>query len=253
MTLTDGPISMRRFADQKQIEADVQKEIAGLKDKSGIAFRVEPRCRVCQQETSRMMVNKMLANAMTYTEIFEMAEMAINPTRAKNSKVTYHSIRLHAQRHFNLEEPAKGAYRRMLERRKAESAIQQRGVERLITALGFLDVVVQKGYETLIKDETYISATVGMEAAIKLHELSRREAGQQEVAELKQQLNVALSAVKEVVPQEYWAEIVARIEDAETRVGTHVVDAEVIGDYDEDDDEPYSPPVEGDIDDTLES
>ena len=253
--MTTVPVrrGLRRPVDE-QIEADVARELKKIKGKTyGVEFFIEPRCRVCQHEDSRALVNRMLAHAMSYPEIVRICELSINPSRAKNNKINYRSVRWHARNHFNIEEPAKAIYRGILERRAAEAEQAVDGVVRLVTAMGYLDVMAQKGYETLVKDDTYISPALGMDAVVKLHEMTRKAAGAQEIAELRQQLAVIQSAVKEVVPQEFWAQIVARIEYAEGRMATPV-DVEVLDDYDDygDDDEPYSPPIEADVDDSLE-
>lgn len=245
-----------------RIEADVRREVAKLRDQQPVQFHDGPRCRVCREEGSRNLVNQMLANAKGYSEILGMVELTINPLRAKNAKITWRSIQNHAHRHFNVEEPAKAAYRDILERRAAERAVAVRaegelavaGVTRLITAYGYLDVMAQKGYETLIKDETVVSPTTGMEAVVKLHELLHRDDDDREAAELRAQLAIIRSAVKDVVPEEFWNEIVSRIEDAEARMSTNVVDVEVVDGEDDDyDDEPFDPHAEMDPDDSLEN
>lgn len=240
-------------AVERRIDADVRKEIAALNEAPG-GVKFEPRCRVCQFPQSRSMVNKMLAHAFPLTDIFETVELAINPSRAKNAKISYDSIATHARKHFNLDEPAAAAYRKILARRQAEEETVRGGVARLINAMGYLDVVAQKGYETLVKEDTQVSVDLGMEAAVKLHQLTHKDAGAQEVAELRQQLAIIKTAVKDVVPQEYWSEIVERIEDAESQLGTEadIVDVEVVDDYDDDGDEGYSPPIDADYDDPIE-
>lgn len=252
--MTETPIrkGIREVISQRQIEFDVRAEVAKVKREQIVKPVQEPRCRICQHEDSRNMVNKMLSYAMTYAEILRMCELAVNPSRAKNNKISYKSVMNHAIKHFNLEEPTKAVYRAILERRANEMELAGEGVGRLLTALGYLDVVAQKGYETLVEPTTTISPTLGMEAIVKLHQLTRKGAGEQEAAELRQRLAVVESAVKDVVPQEYWSEIISRIEDAEGRVHEDTLDVEVVDDYD-DDGEAYSPPVEADADDTLES
>ena len=245
--------------DLSQVQAEVDQEVAKLRDQQPVQFHDGPRCRICREDKARNAVNKMLANAMPYVDILEMCELSINPHRAKNAKITYFVIKYHAKRHFNVEEPAKAAYRAILERRaaeaRAEGVLAMEGITRLITAFGFLDVVAQRGYETLVREETVIPVALGMDAVVKLHDLLRSDAGDQENARLKAQLSIMQGAIKEVVPEHYWGEIIARIEDAEARMSANIVDAEVMpDDYDDygDDDEGYSPPAERDHDDTLE-
>lgn len=240
-------------AVERQIDAEVKKEVAALNEAPG-GVKFEPRCRVCQHPQSREMVNKMLAHAFPITDIFETVELAINPSRAKNAKISYDSIATHARKHFNLDEPAAAAYRNILARRQTEEETIRGGVARLINAMGFLDVVAQKGYETLVKEDTQVSVDLGMEAVVKLHQLTHKDAGAQEIAELRQQLAIIKTAVKDVVPQEYWAEIIERIEDEESRISSesNIVDVDVVDDDYDDDGEGYSPTVDADYDDSLE-
>ena len=238
-----------------RLEADVRREIAAIPELD--QRRKEQKCRVCQDEATRTVVNKLLANMVPHSEILKIVDLSINPQRAKNSKVNYDSIQRHAKRHFNIAEPAKAMYRDMMERRAAEYEQQQReagitGIVNLITAFGFLDVVAHKGYETLIDENTRVPVQQGMDAVIKLHEMTKMTAREQENAELRQQLSLIQSAVKEVVPKEYWDDIISRIEDAEGRYISSVVDAEVVEEEYAEDDEPFAPMIESDDDDDLE-
>lgn len=240
--------------DPRQLEADVRRELASIPDIGQV--KKSQQCRVCMDEPTRVTVNKLLANMLPYIEIHRAIDSSINPLRPKNRKVTYESIKRHAKNHFNIEEPAKALYRDMMERRAAEIATQNRqdgieGVVTMVNAFGFLDVVAHKGYETLIDEGTRVPVQQGMDAVIKLHDMTKMTAREQETAELKQQLALIKSAVREVVPQEYWDDIVARIEDGEGRYASSVLDAEVVED-EYADDEPYSPMIEADDDDDLE-
>ena len=261
MTITSdrrGPTTPQKYVDK--IDEDVAKEIAKIRRGEGVvaAPKREPRCRVCQYDDSRLMVNKLLANAVPIPEILQVVEASVNPNRPKKARITYQSLYYHSKRHFNLDEPAKARYRDILERRaveqsamtQAEGVLAEQGVVRLMTALGYLDVMAHKGYQTLVSEDVVISPALGMEAVVRLHEMTRRDMGSKQIAELRQQLAVIQSAVREVVPQEYWAEIVARIEEAESRTADNIVDVEVV--EDEDDDEPFDPIIEADIDDSIE-
>ena len=93
--------------------ADVLDETAAL---NGLAprhngFHLEPRCRVCRNDTLRIKVNNLLASEASYTMILR----ALRDDNAKPDRVTIDSIRNHTVRHFPVQNVAKPTYRRILE------------------------------------------------------------------------------------------------------------------------------------------
>jgi hypothetical protein len=76
--------------------------------------RREPRCRICRDETVRVLVNKLLdwhgapiilgrgkTHRITYAEILRTLE-PLNEGRDKRDRITYHSLLVHAKRHYDL-------------------------------------------------------------------------------------------------------------------------------------------------------
>jgi len=247
---------VRRYVQPYEIDLAVQSEMRKLPEKiPKLNHHRGQRCRVCQNPDSRALVNKMLAHLMTCADIHQVIDLMVNPNRAKNAKISYRSVWYHARNHFNIDDPAGAYYRELMEKQATAHQTEEgiNGINRLLNAFGYLDVMAHRGYETLIKEDTYISPTTGMEAILKLHALTQRAAGHHTEVELRQQLAVIQNAVKEIVPQEYWNAIIERIEDGETKAISSVMEAEVVDDYDDyGDDEPFSPLVEADTDDTLE-
>jgi hypothetical protein len=76
--------------------------------------RREPRCRICRDETMRVLVNELLdwhgapiilgrgkTHAVTYADILRDLE-PLNKGRDKRHRITYDSLRIHAKRHYDL-------------------------------------------------------------------------------------------------------------------------------------------------------
>ncbi len=86
--------------------------------------RREPRCRVCRDETVRVVVNKLLdwrgvpiirkgrkAHRITLTEIPRSLE-PLNEGRDQRDQITYDNLWVHGKRHYDFA--ATAAYRRTL-------------------------------------------------------------------------------------------------------------------------------------------
>lgn len=77
--------------------------------------RKEPRCRICRDETVRVVVNELLdlrgapaivvggkTHRITYTDILRTLE-PINEGREARDRITYDSLWIHARRHHDLD------------------------------------------------------------------------------------------------------------------------------------------------------
>jgi hypothetical protein len=88
--------------------ADVLDETAAL---NGMApringFHLEPRCRVCRNDSLRIKVNNLLAGGTSYAMILR-ALRDDNAKLDKPDQVTIDSIRNHTDRHFPVQNVAK--------------------------------------------------------------------------------------------------------------------------------------------------
>ncbi len=205
----------------------------------GLQVRPETRCRVCQDENSRQLVNRLLSHGISYSEIVGILE-PVNKLRRKNNKISYNSVWTHARRHFNVQEPARALYRTILERRAKEvEAEYVQGVGHHVNALSYLETVMVKGYQELVSENQNVSVEQGMTAALKLNRLLKDETTSAHAAEQLQQMNKIIAAVKEVVPEKYYNQILAKLEDTDIGaldVEEEVIDAEEVADFDPDDD-----------------
>ena len=194
--------------------ADVLDETAAL---NGWAprhngFHLEPRCRVCRNDTLRIKVNDLLASGASYAMILR-ALRDDNAKLDKGDQVTIDSIRNHTTRHFPVQNVAKATYRRILEQRAQQNSVDfVEGVATAITPLAFYETVMVKGYETLVDSDTEVDVNTGMIAAGRLQALIDSRASGTRMAEILVQMDHIINAVHDTVPQELWPEILRKID-----------------------------------------
>ncbi len=239
--------------DARELQREVNQEVREIQASTGGRLP-EHRCRVCQDPESRKRVNRLLAYGMRVPEIVEHVA-DLNEKRPKNGQITYWSILRHSERHFNVQDPANAAYRRILERRKkqAEQDLGE-GAAHLLTGMAFLDIVAQKGFEHLIDETTVVEYQEGLKAQLKLEEMQREGSIEEQVAEMRRDVSILQQAVKDVVPTALLAEISSRIDELKGTTRDDAIDAELVDDDydDEDDDRGYDPMIGPDSGDPLE-
>ena len=100
--------------------------------------RGEPRCRICRDESVRVLVNTLLdwhgapiilgrgkTHMVTYADILRDLE-PLNKGRDKKDRITYDSLRVHAKRHYDLA--GLMAYWRARMRKELMNALGNNGV-----------------------------------------------------------------------------------------------------------------------------
>lgn len=234
----------------RQLEAEINREVAAIQAEHPNRLP-ETRCRVCQDPESRSRVNRLLAYGMKVAEIEGLVE-DLNDKRAKNNKITYWSILRHSERHFNVQDPTSAARRRILEKRKAQVA-EELGdaAAHLLTGMAYLDIVAQKGFEHLVADDTVVDYETGLKAQLKLEEMQRDGAVEEQIAAMRRDVAMLQQAVRDVVPPTLMAQIADRIDELKGNVKDDFVEAEVVDDDDDDDDVGYDPVLSSDANDTL--
>lgn len=249
MTRPTRPTTAAGGLTGRQLEREINREVAAIRAEHRDQLP-EHRCRVCQDPESRSRVNRLLAYGMKIAEIEGFVE-DLNAKRPKNNKITYWSLRNHAERHFNTQDPANAARRRILERRKAQVADEfGDAAGHLLSGMAYLDVVAQKGWENLIDDSTVVDYETGLKAQLKLEELARDGAIEEQIAEMRRDVSIIQQAVKDVCTPAIMAQIVERIDELKGTVRDEAIEAEVIDDED-DDDVGYDPVLSSDANDSL--
>jgi len=175
-------------------------------------FHLEPRCRVCRNDTLGIKVNDMLATGASYAMILR-ALRDDNAKLDKCDRVTIDSIRNHTVRHFPVQNVAKATYRRILERRAQENGVDfVKGVATAITPMAFYETVMVKGYETLVDSHTEVDVSTGMIAAGRLQALIESRASGTRIADLRVQMGRIIDAIHSSVPHTLWPEILRKID-----------------------------------------
>jgi hypothetical protein len=201
-------------------------------------FHLEPRCRVCRNDLVRKKVNQMLAMAAPYAGIVR-ALATDNAELDTRDRVTLDSIRTHATKHFPVQSVAKATYRSIVERRAQENRRDFiEGVATALTPLAFFEVVMNKAFRAVVDDRTEVSVETGLRAAEKLQSvLDGRERGT-DILALKVQLSQIGQAVRSVVPESMWGEIVEKLEEFEQHPTALDVGTDSFVD---DEDDPFDP------------
>ena len=190
----------------------VQESVESMALASGInGSNLEPRCRICRNDSLRTKVNDLLATGASYAMVLR-ALGDDNAKLEKRDRVTIDSIRNHANRHFPVQQMARATYREILERRAKENSVDFiEGVATAITPMAFLETVMVKGYQTLVDEDTSVSHRDGMEAALKLNEIARKDEGAMDRARMLADMGRIIDVVRTFIPSERWPEVQAAL------------------------------------------
>lgn len=241
------------MSENSPAKIDIDKLVQQQVDELRVAgklytFNPETRCRVCQSQDSLDLVNTLLSHGLTYASIMRCIG-PVNAARRKNNQITKASLYWHQKNHFNTQEPARAIYRQIMEDRAKENEQNFiEGTTTAVNAMSYLETMMVKAYKKLT-DENFdnVSVELGMTAALKLNELTRKDAGLAEAAKAMNEMNRIISAVKEVVPERYYNQILARLEATESMGG--VIEAEVLREEEEEEEEAFDPEIDDDDDD----
>lgn len=167
---------------------------------------IEPRCRICRHDDLREQVNSLLARGLSYAAIVRAVD-------AKEGTVSVDSVRRHSDRHFPVQDAARATYREIVERRAREQQVDfVDGLGTALTPVAFLEAIVLKAHQQLVKDEIEVGVHAALTAAVKLQELASQSAENNSVADMMIQTDKIIRAVRETVPEDLWPAIVERLE-----------------------------------------
>ncbi len=175
-------------------------------------IHLEPRCRVCRNDTVREKVNALLGSGATYKAVLRAVGVD-NDKLDERDQVTISSVRNHTERHFPTQNVAKATYRAILEERAKQNGVDfVNGVATALTPMAFFETVMAKGYETLVDPDTKVDVNTGMIAAGRLQAMIDSRAGQPDWADIRVQTNRIIAAIKSTVPKAMWGEIVSKLD-----------------------------------------
>ena len=170
----------------------------------------EPRCHVCQNAAIQVQVNEMLARGWSYTPIARVLA-------ADGHHVSVDSVRIHAKRHFPDQNAEAALYREILERRAAQGAIDiENWAGTAITPLAYLETMMTKAFQTLVREDTEVSPEMGLRAAEKLHKAIGAVDPHAEKAKILAELGRVIEVVKDILPPARWPELQARLRELDS-------------------------------------
>ena len=138
-----------------------------------------------------------------------------------------------------MQSVAKATYRDILERRAGENRIDFiEGAATALTPIAFFETVMVRSYETLVDSDTRVDVNTGIVAVSRLQSLIDSRDYSREIAELRYQLGKINEAVRSVVPQSMWEQIIRAIEEVEQHPEALDVGTDS---FDDDDDDAYDP------------
>jgi hypothetical protein len=192
----------------------------------GDGYRMVSSCYVCCEVESRDLVNKLIAAGLTNREITECCG-AINSRRRDNNDdrvIKARNVWTHRTEHFNVDKPAQAMLREIAERRAAE---QNRdfvnGIAHIVTPYAVLEGAMVKGYASITDEATQISVKDTILAAVKLDELTNRDAGSKTIASLMYKMDRIIGAIREIVPEQYHQAILDRIDDSAPQTAINAI------------------------------
>jgi hypothetical protein len=152
------------------------------------------RCKVCSSDFAKA-VDRMIALGTSHSEI------------ARIFDISRSSIGRHAKNHLNYEE---AAVRQIIAREAEEAQANiEEGISGALARRVYIDVAIQKGFESLINNETPIEVK-DVATLIQLKEKMDTDYEGAALDEIKAQFNAIVQAVREVAPQEMWEKIAIR-------------------------------------------
>jgi hypothetical protein len=183
---------MAKFNKPEQKSREVTKAVA----KTPVTYR-DPRCNVCSSDFSKA-IDRMIALGTSYSEI------------ARIFDISRSSIGRHAKNHLNYEE---AAVRQIIakEAEEAQANIEE-GIHGAMARRAYIDVAIQKGFESLINNEVPIEVK-DVATLIQLKEKMDGDLDGAALDEVRTQFNAFVQAIREVAPPEMWEKILGRTKE----------------------------------------
>lgn len=168
----------------------------------------EPRCRICQSDF-RPLIDRMIAGPYTYAAIARQFH-GKDDRLGGNHEALRKSIERHAKQHVTVRDQA---VREIIEQRAIERGLLVEDHKNmLLTSEALLELYVQKGFEQITKEGTWVRHQDVLEA-VKMVEDMRRDTISEQVEVLKKQVAVISQAVREIVPPDLHPAIVQRAQE----------------------------------------
>lgn len=199
------------------IDAAVSAQLERMRSEGKLVVQTNRRCRICRDDDVRKLINTLHGYGLTTRSIMDVVEASgLNTGRSQRDQINYDVVWRHTKKHFDIDVPARKVYQEILARRAAEEGKDiDNAVGSAVNALSYLETMMVRGYQDLTDEGTRVPYADGAKAAVKLYELTRRDAGVHEIAEVMRKMNYVISAVLTAVPEQYHTDILAIMDGKE--------------------------------------
>jgi len=125
-------------------------------------------------------------------------------------EITKASLYNHRQEHFNIQAPAYAIWRRVQEQhQKIYQQDWETGVGGILNAMVYAQVMMMKGFETLVNPKYIVTPEQGAWAAFKLDALAARNEDQYDRAQQLAEMGRIVEVVRAFVPNDDWPKVQA--------------------------------------------
>jgi hypothetical protein len=193
-----------------------------------LEFIVHPKCRVCQSENIRHLVNKLITRGFTVPDMLEVLESHnVKLEKQGEPKITRDILYRHRREHFDIQSPT-GAILRRIQEEAAKDYGQdwEEGVGTILNSVSYHQTMMMKGYETLIDPRTKITPEMGAKSADRLHDILAASADQYDRARLQADMGRVIEVMRSFVPSERWPAMQAALRGE--HVDSEIEDAEEV-------------------------
>jgi hypothetical protein len=176
-------------------------------------YKRSSQCKICTtSDELKNIIDTLLLFPKSYKEVLN----AIQPLQDKlgiegKDRINYENIRNHQKNHLPFE---KRAVRDVVERRAREKNISILDAnERLLTAEALYEVIVAKGFQELVSGDSVPTINQTIHAMEILRSIEKDDDKDYRPEELIRQLDVILTAIRDVLPNDMKEALFRRIEE----------------------------------------
>ena len=185
------------------------------------------QCKVCSSdEEIRRIIDTLLLFPKSYQDTLREARLLEERLDIpEENRVSYHSIRNHYKNHLPLD---KRAVRDIVEKRaeiKGKKVIDAGGT--LLTPEAFYEVVVLKGFEDIVSGLNRPTISQTMQAVNMLKRLEDQSQQEYKPEVLLNQLNMIVTAIREVLPPDMREAVFNKIEEYSTQSQSNITAREL--------------------------
>jgi hypothetical protein len=203
----------REYKDLVKMTPTTEELLGEEIDGELFLYKRSSQCKICTtSDELKNIIDTLLLFPKSYKEVLN----AIQPLQDRlgidgKDRINYENIRNHQKNHLPFE---KRAVRDVVERRAREKNISILDAnERLLTAEALYEVIVAKGFQELVSGDSVPTINQTIHAMEILRSIEKDDDKDYRPEELIRQLDVILTAIRDVLPNDMKEALFRRIEE----------------------------------------